>query len=125
MGENCPSLSEGVLFVSDLLRSGCTRKVIPNLFPGGLIDSFINCFNNELRFPLGSQSFENHSTAWIGFLSMGWIFEPFSRGDCASFEVLSEKPKSCNDMVKFAKVPSCGILFVRAYFYGHSGEVRK
>lgn len=114
-----PNTFGGVLLMADdaLLWLHCLDVAPTPVGTAGLVDYKFYCFGGEPRFLYVSQGLEDHATARISFLSFGWNFEPYRRGDYAPFEELPEKPGSFTEMLRFAKLLSEGIPFVRADFY--------
>ena len=99
------------------------EKFMENEDGSGLRDYKFYCFNGEPKFLYISEGLENHATAKISFVNLDWTFAPYQRSDYKPFDTLPEKPKTFNEMIKYATILSEGIPFVRVDLYEINGSV--
>lgn len=88
-----------------------------------LTDYKFFCFNGKPRFLYVSAGLEDHETAQISFLNLDWSPAAFKRKDYRVFEVLPEKPKNWEKMLKISEILSKGIPFLRVDLYEIKGRV--
>lgn len=82
------------------------------------------CFNGEVKFLSLSEGLENHSTARFSYVSTDWTPMDFIRAEYPGFDTLPSKPINLEKMVKFAKLLSQGIPFLRVDFYEINKEIK-
>lgn len=75
------------------------------------------CFNGKPLYLYVSEGLENHKTARISFLDLDFNKAPFKRGDYKELDVLPQKPKNYEKMIRFAEKFSKDIPFLRVDFY--------
>ena len=93
------------------------EQLLENKDGSELRDYKFYCFNGEPRFLYVSESLTDHSKARVSYLNLDWTFSEFYRKDYKQYETIPEKPETFNDMIRFARVLSEGIPFLRVDFY--------
>jgi hypothetical protein len=82
-----------------------------------LTDYKFYSFNGEPKFLYVSYNLSDHENAFINYLTIDWQSTPFHRQDYKENPNLPVKPKHYDQMVKFCRLLSKNIPFVRVDFY--------
>ncbi len=107
------------IFAEKYMESEDSNKLINGFSTQGLIDYKFYCFNGDPKFLyVGFANIKNGiKDDLLTYLSLDWTVAPFYRNDHKQMPILPPKPKCFDQLVKFSKMLSEDIPFVRVDFY--------
>ena len=109
-----------ILWIHQDRSSNKSENAVKN---AGLTDIKFYCFHGEPKFLYVSTGLENHKTARMDFLNTNWTLTNFGRTDYKHYDTLPKKPDTFDEMLKYAKLLSKGINFIRIDFYDIDGHL--